>query len=189
MRIKILFFLLFVLVLGWAVLDQQPVAYSQEAPTPSAYTDLLDTEIRGISSETIEAYRNGEGNGIALPAELNGYPGPRHVLDLGEHLALTDDQRDQIQVLYDEMMPEAIALGEQILDAEEELELAFRENTIDEAFLQDHLNEIGALEAALRFAHLRTHIATTDILTSEQIEHYNVLRGYATENKGHGHNH
>lgn len=67
-------------------------AQAQPTPTPSAYGELLDTEIRGIDPATIEGYRTGAGLGMALPAELNGYPGPRHVLDLAAELELTSDQ-------------------------------------------------------------------------------------------------
>ena len=35
-----------------------------------------------------EALLNGEGNGMAQYAESNGFPGPKHVLDLSEKLAL-----------------------------------------------------------------------------------------------------
>lgn len=167
---------------------------AQTAPTatPSGYGELLDTEIRGLSPDAIETYRTGTGGGLALPAELNGYPGPRHVLDLADELELTEGQEAEIQNLYDAMLPEAILLGEQILQAEGELELAFRDNTMDETFLEEQLAEIGALQAQLRFVHLRTHIATVNILSPEQIEQYNFLRGYAPENtqeEGHQGNH
>ena len=57
-------------------------------PTPSAYREFLDGEIRGIDPQTIAGYLAGEGLGMALPAELNGYPGPRHVLDLRSELGV-----------------------------------------------------------------------------------------------------
>src|SRR5688500_10594545 len=76
-------------------------AQSETTPTPSGYGALLDTEIRGLSPETIETYRTGAGGGLALPAELNGYPGPRHVLNLAAELTLTQDQQEGVQALYD----------------------------------------------------------------------------------------
>lgn len=167
--------------------DPTASAQAEPTPTPSAYEEFLDTEIRGLSSDTIEAYRSGAGSGLALPAELNGYPGPRHVLDLADELELTEEQRTDIQALYDEMLPQAIQLGEQILLAEAELERAFRGNTIDEAFLETQLAQIGMLQADLRFVHLRTHLATVDILTSKQTEQYNLLRGYVSEGATEGH--
>ena len=37
--------------------------------------------------------------GLALAAELNGYPGPRHVLDLADQLGLTPEQQVEAQRL------------------------------------------------------------------------------------------
>ena len=147
-------------------------------PTPSAYVALLDTEIRGIDSKTIEGYLNGAGLGLALPAELNGYPGPRHILDLADELSLTSDQQAQVQALFDQMKPQAITLGEEILAAEGNLEQAFREQTIQETDLSTQLTALGNLQSQLRFVHLRTHLATIDILSQHQIAQYNGLRGY-----------
>ena len=177
---------LLVVIIAAIVMNSTDLVDAQAQPTPSAYVDLLDTEIRGLSPEQIETYRTGGGGGMALPAELNGYPGPRHVLDLAEDLELTEDQQTQIQALYDEMLPEAIDLGNQILVAEAELELAFRKRNIDEAFLENQLLIIGELQAQLRFVHLRTHLATIDILTQHQVVVYNSLRGYDIETP-HGH--
>jgi hypothetical protein len=48
---------------------------------------------------------------LALAAELNGYPGPRHVLELGEQLGLTEQQRAGVQRLFDDMTAEVLPLG------------------------------------------------------------------------------
>lgn len=85
------------------------------------------------------------------------------------------------------MLPQAIALGEQILQAEAELELAFREETISIEYLADQLDLIGDLRADLRYVHLSTHLSTITILTPHQIQQYNVLRGY--ENSEHSMDH
>lgn len=124
--------------------------------TPSGYETLLYTEIRGISEDDIEGYRTGAGLGFALPAELNGYPGPRHTLDFSTELELDDGQLDKIQGLYDDMLPQAIELGEQILQAEAELELAFREETVSLESLETQLDIIASLRADLRYVHLST---------------------------------
>ena len=164
MKVKSLFILSGLLLL-WL-----QMTYAQDpGPTPSDYADLLSTEIRGLSPEKIEEYRTGKGMGLALPAELNGYPGPRHVLDLAGELALSEEQEQQIQALYDQMLPEAIRIGEEILAGEAALELAYREKTIDEESLYDQLVALGQLQAELRYAHLSTHLATIEILTPHQI--------------------
>lgn len=147
-------------------------------PTPSAYVDLLDSEIRGLDPKTIEGYLTGKGLGQALPAELNGYPGPRHTIDMAEELELTEKQLAEVQALFDEMQAAVIPLGEDYLDAVAELELAFREGTITEDFLQSQLEKITGIEAEMRFVHLSTHLATIDILNGNQIMQYNMMRGY-----------
>jgi Spy/CpxP family protein refolding chaperone len=145
----------------------------------------LNSEIRGIAPDTIEGYLKGEGLGMALPAELNGYPGPRHVLALREELGLTPEQTEQVQALFDKMQPQAIDLGKQLLAAEAKLESDFRNGTLDEEGLSTQLQQIGNLQAALRFVHLRTHLATVEILSPHQVRQYNVLRGYAEMPAGH----
>jgi hypothetical protein len=173
-------------------LSQDTTPSTDPLPTaiPSGYSALLETEIRGLSPETIEGYRTGKGMSLALPAELNGYPGPRHVLDFSKELELTDAQYKEVEALYNDMLAAALPLGEQILVSESELELAFREKTITDDDLETRLLAIGALQADLRFVHLRTHIATYALLTPAQIETYNVLRGYTVKDEnthqGHG---
>lgn len=48
----------------------------------SPYTGLQERPIKALSDQQIDDLREGRGMGLALPAELNGYPGPRHVLGL-----------------------------------------------------------------------------------------------------------
>jgi Spy/CpxP family protein refolding chaperone len=97
----------------------------------------------------------------------------------------TTPQQTQIQALFDDMLPQAIVLGEQILNEEADLELAFREETIDEESLCDALGSIESLKAGLRFVHLRTHLVTLEILTPRQVQLYSSLRGYTTTLEDH----
>lgn len=139
-----------------------------------------------MPEELVQTYRTGGGGGVALPAELNGYPGPRHILDLADDLELTSEQHEQIQALIDVMQPGAIQIGKAILAGEAALEEAFRQQTLDESSLEARLTNLGTLQAELRFVHLRTHLATVEILTPDQVARYNILRGYAVENSGQG---
>jgi len=41
--------------------------------------------------------------GLAKAAELNHYPGPRHVLDLASELKLSEEQRLRIEQIYNTM--------------------------------------------------------------------------------------
>ena len=61
--------------------------------TASPYASLVDREIKALSAEQLANLREGRGMGLSLPAELNGYPGPKHVLELADGLGLTPAQR------------------------------------------------------------------------------------------------
>jgi hypothetical protein len=84
---------------------------SSETPDEGAiHSPYAGQELRGIkalSQEDIEGLLAGTGipfGGMAKPAELNGYPGPRHVLDAVEarEFELTSGQQEQIEALYED---------------------------------------------------------------------------------------
>jgi len=145
----------------------------------SPYAGFADREIKALSAEEVEGLRNGDGLGMALPAELNHYPGPKHVLELGAMLELSAAQVEQIRAIYDEMKAEATALGEAIVDLERELDRAFADATITEERMDALLAAIAARRAELRGAHLGAHLRVRSILTESQREHYERARGYA----------
>ena len=51
--------------------------------------------IKALSEGEINNLLNGQGMGFAKAAELNPYPGPKHVLELADDLNLTSDQISQ----------------------------------------------------------------------------------------------
>ena len=53
--------------------------------------------------------------GMAKAAELNGEPGPKHVLDLVGQLELTETQRRDVQAIFDRMSAVAKPLGGQLI--------------------------------------------------------------------------
>ena len=114
-----------------------------------------------------------------LAAELNGYPGPAHVLELENSLGLSDAQRQTAQELFAAMQAEAIPLGEQLIAQEGELDRQFADRTITEASLALVMQSIGATQALLRTAHLKYHLAMLAALTPHQAQRYAELRGYA----------
>src|SRR5262245_19679719 len=126
----------------------------------SPYRDQLATEIRGLSQKEISDLREARGMGLARAAELNGYPGPRHLLeaDGGGSLRLTPEQRRAVTDLFDTMAREAKRVGEQLLREERDLEREFRAVTIAEPDLRARLARIAALQSELRWIHLRTHL-------------------------------
>ena len=52
----------------------------------SPYAGEEAREIKALSTAETKSYLSGEGMGLAKAAELNGYPGPSHVLALGADL-------------------------------------------------------------------------------------------------------
>src|SRR4051812_44950792 len=80
------------------------LALSVAAETPArSYAGQQARSIKALSDEDIAALRNGDGMGMAKAAELNGYPGPRHVLALARELQLTDAQIKQVKEIRDQM--------------------------------------------------------------------------------------
>lgn len=53
--------------------------------------------IKALSDDNIAALRKGEGMRMAKAAELNGYPGPAHVLQFAAQLGLTEAQQRDAQ--------------------------------------------------------------------------------------------
>ena len=144
----------------------------------SPYTAFLDREIKALSDDEIRGLLAGEGLGMALAAELNRYPGPRHVLDMGPMLALSQEQEGSIRAVFEEMQEEAKALGSELVDLERELDRSFAEGAIDEPTLEEPLESIGRVGARLRFTHLRAHLEVLPLLTESQRERYERGRGY-----------
>ena len=116
----------------------------------------------------------------AKAAELNGYPGPAHVLELKTKLKLTDLQRTATEALMASHKGQAQALGAQLIEAERALDAAFALKTADAASVTDLTKHIGELQAKLRAEHLQTHLTQTAMLTPEQIANYQTLRGYSS---------
>ncbi len=143
------------------------------------YAGLEQRPVKSLSSREIEDLRAGRGMGLALPAELNGYPGPVHVLELADDLKLTPEQKRRTSALLESMKKETIPLGEQLIAQETGLEHAFASRSITPRTLAETTSAIGQTRAALRAAHLRYHIAQIEVLSPEQVSRYNELRGYA----------
>ena len=125
-----------------------------------------------LTAEQVQQLLNGEGMGLARPAELNGYPGPRHVLELKAELALTADQEKRVDAIRQQMLERAIALGKQIVHAETELDAAFTDGTLSERELENRTQAIARLQSDLRLAHLRAHLQTKPVLSGEQLKKY-----------------
>jgi len=64
--------------------------------------------LKALSDDDIAALRNGEGMGMAKAAELNGYPGPAHVLTLAAQLGLTETQQRDVRAIFERMRPNTV---------------------------------------------------------------------------------
>ena len=165
----------------WAVTCLTPCsAVAQHEHAASPYAGLESREIKALSAEEIAQYRNGEGMGLALAAELNHYPGPRHTLELAGPLELTGEQQAAVSGILALMEREARRLGQLIVARERNLDRGFAAGRMDEADLTTHTAVIARLQGELRFVHLRAHLAVRRLLTREQVERYDALRGYGT---------
>ena len=98
----------------------------------SKYTGQEYREIKSLSSEDIDELQNGKGWGLAKAAELNGIPGPVHLLEMKEEIKLSGIQVSQIERLYAKMKNDAIPLGLKLIEFERELNNAFADRTIGE---------------------------------------------------------
>jgi len=155
------------------------------------YAGMKDREIKALSPEQVTQYQTGAGMGYAMPAELNRFPGPMHVLELADKLQLTPDQRAKTQALMDAHKAEARAIGAKRVDSERALEALFRSGKVNEAALAKSVRDAATLEGEFRLAHLETHRRTRALLTEEQVARYVQLRGYggASPAKHGGHRH
>ena len=146
---------------------------------PSPYAGQETRPIKSLSADDLAELRRGGGWGLARAAELNGMPGPAHLLELKNRIPLTAGQVSAITAIFDDMRAAAIAEGERLIAREQALETAFRDGSVTDRSLLEMLSEIGQARTTLRYTHLATHLKTLPLLTNDQIARYNILRGYA----------
>ncbi|WP_227258127.1 hypothetical protein [Kangsaoukella pontilimi] len=143
------------------------------------YAGLDSREIAALSEDDIAEIEAGQGWGLALPAELNGVPGPTHLIELAAEIGLTEDQISGLTVIRDEMRRDAIAAGALFLAAEKALNDAFVAGPPSPEALETLVSDAGVARARLRHAHLAAHLKTAPLLRPGQIAAYNRLRGYS----------
>ena len=158
------------------------------AQSSQPYAGLEQRPIKALSHQQVDDLNAGRGMGLALAAELNGYPGPSHVLELGDRLDLTADQRVQVQRLFDEMKQEAIPLGQKLVAQERELDNLFTTRAVTSESLKATIAAIAETQGQLRESHLKYHLSTAALLNQSQMQRYAELRGYQRPDGG-GHKH
>jgi Spy/CpxP family protein refolding chaperone len=148
----------------------------QQHQTP--YAGMHQRGVKALSDQQIADLRAGRGMGLALAGELNGYPGPLHVIELADQLTLSAEQRRRVQELFDAMKVEAKAVGEALIEQERALDQAFAGRQISPASLDRLTAQIGETQGRLRAVHLKYHLTTAALLTEHQRHRYARLRGY-----------
>ncbi|MBW7861784.1 MAG: hypothetical protein KJZ96_06010 [Rhodocyclaceae bacterium] len=157
----------------------QPGSTGHTAHSP--YAGMERRAIKSLSQSDLDELRRGGGWGLALPAELNGYPGPAHLLELKDRIPLNPDQITRIETLHAAMRAQAVPAGERLIAAEAAIERAFAARKVDPDELGRLLASAEAARTELRFIHLSRHLETVDLLSAEQVERYQALRGYASD--------
>jgi hypothetical protein len=155
------------------------VAAVHAADSPYAGQEMR--AIKALSEQEINDYLNGRGMGTSKAAELNHYPGPRHVLDAAEKLGLSAEQLARTQEIHAAMESEARRIGKQIVHKEMELESLYANQRATADNTREVVTALAKLQADFRLAHLHAHLHMRDVLTPHQIAIYDKLRGYGDE--------
>jgi len=170
---------LIALVLPTAAVAQ--TASNDLPPAEARYAGQQGRAIKSLSAADLEALGQGAGWGLARAAELNGVPGPTHLLELADEIGLDPDQRSAIETIRVRMQADAIAAAAQYIAAERALDTAFRDAVPEPAALARLVAEAGRARGHLRLVHLSAHLAVLPLLTRAQVARYQILRGYAED--------
>ena len=171
--------------IGIGVAGTMFATLTEHGAVSQPYAGQETRQISSLSAEDIDELEKGAGWGLAKPAELNGYPGPAHVLEFEDKLDLTSVQKQAIEASFEAMKAKARELGVALIEAEKALDDAFAKQTITPSLLQERLNQSEDIRAALRNVHLAAHVEITPLLTESQLAQYAELRGYAEGHAGH----
>jgi hypothetical protein len=170
-----------------AILVAAAALIMSPAIAQSPYAGMQARSVKALSDQQISDLEAGRGMGLALAAELNGYPGPSHLLELADKIGLSVDQRAQVQQLFDAMRQEATPLGLKLIDQEAALDRQFATRTVTAESLKRAVADIALTQANLRETHLKYHLSTAAILDPDQKQRYAELRGYGAGPQMHHH--
>jgi Spy/CpxP family protein refolding chaperone len=145
------------------------------------YAGLQSRSIKALSEQQIADLQDGKGMSLALAAELNGYPGPSHVIEHADALHLTEEQQRSVKSQFVAMQKEARAIGARLIMQERHLDAMFTKREIDAPKLAHMTKAISETQAQLRAAHLKYQLSTEKLLTPDQIKRYAELRDYTTK--------
>ena len=159
------------------------------ASARSPYAGQESREIKSLSAQEIGEFLSGKGMGLAKAAELNGYPGPMHVLELASELQLSAEQKSRTEALFRKMQARAVAAGRRLVDEERALDALFAGKSITPVALKVYMERIAGLQGEVRRIHLEAHLEQVAVLTPIQVAKYNQLRGYGAGSGAESHGH
>ena len=116
----------------------------------SPYAGEQHRDIKALSAREVADLRAGRGMGMARAAELNGHPGPMHVLELRDRLGLTPEQEAAMRASFARMEAAAKPLGAELVEHERALDRAFAEGAAEMAAVRSMTAAIGGLQGKLR---------------------------------------
>jgi hypothetical protein len=164
------------------------IVVAQAADSP--YVGQEKRAIKALSEQEVSDYLNGRGMGTSKVAELNRYPGPRHVLDDAKKLGLSAAQLRKTKNVHDAMTQIATRIGKEIVHEEAELEALYANQKATPENTERLVRKLANLQADFRLAHLNAHLKMRQILSKQQIEMYDHVRGYGgTKSHKNGHKH
>jgi hypothetical protein len=155
----------------------------------SPYAGQQSRSIKALSEQEVADYLSGKGMGFAKAAELNGSPGPAHVLELADQLALSPAQRNRTEQVFGRMQAQARELGVMLVEEERRLDASFAAKTVSRDSLAAAMHSIATIQSEIRAAHLQAHLEEAEILTENQKAQYGQLRGYVDVNSSAHHKH
>lgn len=166
-----------IVVLAGGVVLAQHHAHNPAQP----YAGQQARAVSSLSPDELRGFLEGRGMGLAKAAELNGYPGPMHVLELEKELKLTPEQRREVELAIARMRAKATDLGRRYVEAERAVDAAFRSNSADAATITARVTDANRLLGEVRLSHLAAHLEIAPLLTPEQRARYVELRGYRSD--------
>ena len=148
----------------------------------SEYAGQEKRALKSLSLQDIQDLENGLGWGFVKPAELNGLPGPVHLLGLKTELKLSASQIEKIHKLNEHMNRKAKRVGSKYIEEERQVEPVLVNTNISDSALESAVHAAGQTLVELRLTHLKAHLRTSALLTEKQIKKYGELRGYSNNN-------
>jgi Spy/CpxP family protein refolding chaperone len=170
------------LLIGFLLGVVSSLANAQHAQ-PYAGQEMRD--IKALSDQEVSQYLSGAGMGYAKAAELNGFPGPMHVLEWASALDLSSDQQVAIRQLMERHKAQARQAGLKVVEAERGIEALFRSGHVEGDVLAARVAEAARAQGDYRLTHLETHRRALALLTPAQLAKYSELRGYQGSSEHH----